>query len=99
VHDKLHIFERSYTFVLHKLKYIMNNNKSSQKLAILSAISDEIDLWLDKESHITDGYEYECEFITTSRKINQILFSKSLGEITSNRNKKKNFIPVLEPLK
>ena len=69
-------------------------DRSAQKSAILSAISSELDLWLDKEKDITDGYEYENEFIKTTRQINQILLSKSLGEVSCNRNKK-NSIPVL----
>ena len=61
---------------------------------MLSAISDELDLWLDKEGTIRDGYDYETEFMNMSRKVNQILMSKSLGTVTTNRNKK-NSKPVL----
>jgi len=65
---------------------------------MLSAISEELDLWLDKESSITDGYQYEDEFtcttyevrgMKTAHRINQILFAKSLGDVSCNRNKKK----------
>jgi hypothetical protein len=73
-------------------------DKSAIKSVILSAISEELDLWLDKESSISDGYEYEDEFMKTARKINHILLSKSLGEVSPNRNKK-NFTPVLEYIK
>ena len=59
----------------------------------MSAISEELDLWLSKEFSITDGYEYENEFLKTARKVNQVMFSKSLGEVSCNRNKK-NSIPV-----
>ena len=59
-----------------------------KKEAILSAISEELDMWLSKESSITDGYEYETEFMKTARQINRILLSKSIGESCSNRNKK-----------
>jgi len=62
--------------------------KSKLKADILSAISDELDLWLDKEKLIKDGYEYETEFTDTARKINRILLSKSIGPVSSNRNKK-----------
>jgi len=64
-------------------------DKSTLKNAMLSAISEELDLWLDKEKVITDGYEYEDEFMQVSRKVNRILLSKSLGDVSSNRNKKK----------
>ena len=64
-------------------------DKSALKSIMLSAISEELDLWLDKNSTITDGYEYENEFIKTAHKINHILLSKSLGEVSCNRNKKK----------
>jgi hypothetical protein len=76
----------------------MNNEKSALKSAMLTAISDELDLWLAKESNIGNSYDYENEFLKTTRSINRILFSKSLGEISSNRNKK-NSIPVLAKLK
>jgi len=68
--------------------------QSAKKMAILSAISEEVDLWLSKEGSIEDGYTYESEFIDTTRKINQILLSKSLGSVSSNKNKK-NSRPVL----
>jgi hypothetical protein len=68
--------------------------QSAKKSAILSAISAEIDIWLAKEGSIEDGYTYESEFMDTTRKINQILLSKSLGKLSCDRNKK-NFRPVL----
>ena len=63
-------------------------DKSTLKADILSAISEELDLWLDKENSIKDGYEYETEFIDTARKISGILLTKSVGPVSSNRNKK-----------
>jgi len=72
--------------------------QSAKKMAILSSISEELDLWLAKEGSIEDGYTYESEFIDTTRKINRILLSKSLGSISGNKNKK-NFRPVLGSLK
>ena len=73
-------------------------DKSTLKSIMLSAISEELDLWLDKESTITDGYQYEDEFtctvyevrgMKTAHRINHILFTKNLGEVSCNRNKKK----------
>jgi len=72
--------------------------QSAKKMAILSAISEELDLWLSKEDSIKDGYTYESEFIDTTRKINRILLTKSLGSVSGNKNKK-NFRPVLGGLK
>jgi hypothetical protein len=69
-------------------------DKSSIKTSMLSAISAELDLWLDKESTIEDGYQYESEFMKTALNVNRILLSRSLGKVSSNRNKK-NCIPVL----
>jgi len=68
------------------------------KSSILSAISEELDLWLDKESRITDGYDYENEFMKTAHKVNHIMLSKSIGEASCNRNKK-NSRPVLVDMK
>ena len=67
------------------------------KTAMLSAISEELDLWLYKEKEIKDGYEYESEFMKTAHQVNRILLRKSIGTVSSNRGKK-NFIPVLERL-
>lgn len=69
-------------------------NKDSIKTAMMSAISEEIDFWLDKEGSIGDGYQYETEFMKTTRKVNQIMLAKSLGAISVDRNKK-NFTRVL----
>ena len=69
-------------------------DKMSKKAALLSALSEEIDLWLEKEDTIKDGYEYESEFMKTARKVNQIMLSTSLGELSCDRNKK-NSRPVL----
>jgi hypothetical protein len=68
---------------------------TAKKEAILSAISEELDLWLSAEGSIKDGYEYETKFIDFTRHVNQILLNKSLGTSCGNRNKK-NFRPVLE---
>ena len=63
-------------------------DKATLKKDILSAISEELDLWLDKESGIQDGYEYESEFMKTAHQVSQVMLSKSLGKVSCNRNKK-----------
>jgi hypothetical protein len=63
-------------------------DKSALKTEILSAISAELDLWLEKAENINDGYQYETEFMRTAQCVNKILLSKSLGQPPSNRNKK-----------
>ena len=73
-------------------------DKANIKTAIMSAMSEEIDLWLEKAGSIKSGYDYESEFMQTARKVNNLLLTCSLGEVSGNRNKK-NSIPVLEPLK
>ena len=65
-------------------------DKATMKAEIMSAISEEVDLWLDKEKNIKDGYEYEDEFMKTAHKVCQAMLSKSLGEISSNRKKKES---------
>jgi hypothetical protein len=64
-------------------------DKATAKAAILAAISDEVDLWLDKEGGINDGYEYEDELIKTARNMGRILLQRSLGEVPKGRNGKK----------
>jgi hypothetical protein len=55
--------------------------KSSIKASMLSAISEELDSWLDKESSIKDGYQYEIEFINTARNANRILLTDVKNKI------------------
>ena len=73
----------------------MKLTTATLKAEILSALSSEIDIWLEKQSTISDGYEYETQFMKVTRKINTILLEKSIGKLPGSRNKK-NFTPVLE---
>jgi hypothetical protein len=70
-------------------------DKVAIKAAILQSLSEEIDIWLDKQEKITDGYEYEDQFMATAQRVNKILLSKSMGKLPGSRNKK-NSSPVLE---
>jgi len=70
-------------------------DKAAIKAAILQSLSEEVDIWLDKQEKITDGYEYEDQFMATAHRVNKILLSKSIGNLPGSRNKK-NSIPVLE---
>ena len=76
----------------------MELSTASVKAEILSALSFEIDNWLEKQSSITDGYEYESQFMKVAQKLNKIVLEKSMGKLPGSRNKK-NFIPVLEKSK
>lgn len=69
--------------------------KEEIKAAILEAVSQELDIWLTVQEQIKDGYEYEDKFMKVAQRVNQIVFSKSMGTIPVNRNKK-NFRHVLE---
>jgi hypothetical protein len=69
-------------------------DKAAIKTAILQSLSEEIDIWLDKQEKITDGYEYEDQFMATAQRVNKILLSKSTGKLPGSRNKK-NSSPVL----
>ena len=71
----------------------MELSTASVKAEILSALSCEIDNWLEKQSGITDGYEYESEFMKVAQKLNKIVLEKSMGKLPGSRNKK-NFTPV-----
>ena len=73
-------------------------DKAAIKAAILQSLSEELDTWLDKQEKITDGYEYESQFMSTAQKVNQIILSGSAGKIPGSRNKK-NSIPVSEKSK
>jgi hypothetical protein len=69
--------------------------KEEIKAAIMEALGQEVDIWLTAQEQIKDGYEYEDKFMKVAQKVNQIVFSKSMGPIPVNRNKK-NFRHVLE---
>jgi hypothetical protein len=70
--------------------------KAALKEAILKSLSEEIDVWLDKQQTITSGYEYESEFMKVTQKLNKILLEKSLATpVGGSRNHKKKSSPVL----
>ena len=75
-------------------QHLCKMEKAAIKAAILQSLSEEIDIWLDKQEKITDGYEYESVFMATAQKVNKILLSKSMGKLPGSRNKK-NSTPVL----
>jgi hypothetical protein len=62
--------------------------KEQIKEEMLSLISKEIDQWLDTQSTIADGYEYEGKFMSVAQKINKIVLTQSIGKLPNNRNKK-----------
>jgi hypothetical protein len=74
-------------------------DKSAAKAAIMSAVSEELDVWFDKIDTFEDGHEYETEFSKFAHGVNRIMLQESLGKPPSNRNKKKKFSPVLGSLK
>lgn len=56
----------------------------------MKSLSEEVDLWLDKQQSFTSGYEYESEFMKVAQKINKILLEKSLDTPAGgSRNAKK----------
>ena len=83
-------------FVTHQNFKIMDTIATKQQ--IVELISLEVDEWLSIEGSIKDGYEYEEKMIEVARKVNRIILEKSMGAVSSNRNKK-NFTPVLGKLK
>jgi hypothetical protein len=68
--------------------------KTAIKAAILQSLSEELDIWLEKQEKITDGYEYEEQFMAMAQEVNKIILSKSMGKLPGSRNKK-NSSPVL----
>jgi hypothetical protein len=68
---------------------------SQIKAEILSDLSEELDQWLEEQSKITDGYEYESKYMLFAQRMNNIVLQKSMGKLPGSRNKK-NFIAVLE---
>lgn len=79
-------------------KILIDMEKEEIKKAMLGKISEELDMWFDRQEKITDGYEYEEKAIASAQNISRILISQSRGELPKSRNKK-NSKPVLESLK
>jgi len=73
-----------------------NQERVVVKAAIMQSLSEEVDKWLDKQPAISSGYDYEAEFLKTSRSVNKIILEKSLGEQPGSRNDKKKYKPALE---
>ena len=69
--------------------------KAALKEAIMQRLSEEIDVWLDKQQTITSGYDYETEFMKVAQRVNRILLEKSLSEQKGRRNTKKKSTPAL----
>ena len=70
-------------------------NKQTIKEEILQSMSEEIDIWLDEQAIIKDGYAYETKFLEFTCRVNKKILEKSMGSLPGSRNKK-NFIPVQE---
>lgn len=51
---------------------------SQIKAEILSAIFQELDGWLEDQSKITGGYEYECKHMIFAQRMNNIVLQKGL---------------------
>lgn len=45
--------------------------------------------WNESEGKLLDGYEYEKRFLEIFKAFERELFQNSLGEVPSNKNKKK----------
>ena len=73
-------------------------NKEEIKQVMLQKISEELDIWFDRQEKITDGYEYEEKALSSAQNICRILVSQSRGELPKSRNKK-NSKPVLVRLR
>lgn len=65
------------------------------KADILTAVEAELDIWLQAQSKIEDGYEYETRYLEFAHKLNKIILQKSMGQLPGSRNKK-NSIAVWE---
>lgn len=73
---------------------MLNHEREAVKAAIMQSLSQEVDKWLDKQPSLSSGYDYEAEFIKTSRSVGKIILEKSLGEQPHSRNGKKKSKPA-----
>jgi len=67
-------------------------NKVKAKAAIMTRVSKELDLWFEKSETIKESREYETELINTAFNITQSITKNSLGDVPSNRNKKRKIL-------
>lgn len=51
--------------------------------------------WINNPFRMSNGYNYEKTYAEMMQKVEYEIFQESIGEITNNRNVKKNFKPVL----
>ena len=58
----------------------------------MDRVSKELDLWFEKSETIKESREYETELINTVFNIAQIIVQNSLGDVPSNRNKKRKIL-------
>jgi len=67
-----------------------NHERAVVKAAIMQSLCEEVDKWLDKQPAISSGYDYEVEFLKTSRSVNKIILEKvwesSLAAVMIKKN-------------
>ncbi len=64
------------------------------KAELLKSLDAELDIWLEQESQIKDGYDYETTYIKFARKINTMILEKTMGKLPLSHNSKKNSKPL-----
>jgi len=54
--------------------------------------------WESDPKRMENGYNYEATYAEMMKKVEKEVFQNSVGELPSNKNRKKNSIPVLGKL-
>jgi len=52
--------------------------------------------WYASQQGQTSGYEYEKSYVDMMSEVGQEVLRASLGEVPKDKNRKKNFKPVME---
>lgn len=52
--------------------------------------------WETNPKRIESGYDYEHTYAEMMKQVEKAVFQNSVGEVPSNKNRKKNYIPDLD---
>lgn len=74
---------------LLKFFVMPSTDRSALKTEILARISTELDQWLEQESSISSGYDYETKLLEVCKRVNRTILEGSVGAQPRGRNAKK----------
>ena len=77
-----------------RAKMSTNTNKSKELENILSIVEQHYKEWSSDSKRNESGYAYESTFVKMMQNMSKEMFQSSLGDLSTNRNSKKNCKPL-----